>query len=107
MHNALKWAATIGALMLTMVSTTSGERQKDARDLLVGDWKGQSICTALLPACHDEEVVYHIKKASNDESKVILKADKIVNGELEIMAVLEFKYDPLNRTLMSEFDNGR
>jgi hypothetical protein len=107
MHTTWNWVAMIGTLMLALVPVASGERQNDARDMLVGDWLGRSICTNLVPACHDEEVVYHIVKSSDDVSKVILTADKIVNGKPEQMGVLEFKYDPQNWTLVNHFDNGK
>ena len=52
---------------------------------LAGDWTGTSICTnrKLLPACHDEVVVYHFTPRGAD--KVHLVADKIVDGKPEYM----------------------
>jgi hypothetical protein len=52
-------------------------------------------------------VIYHIVKSSDDKSKLILTADKIVNGKPETMGVLEFKYHPQSGMLVNEFDNGR
>src|SRR5690349_21935334 len=60
--------------------TQGGEVSK-----LVGDWTGESICVnkEKFPACHDEQVVYHLVLASGKTDTVTLSADKIVNGKPE------------------------
>ena len=52
---------------------------------VAGDWTGTSLCTNpdLLPACHDETVLYHF--TPRGENKVHLVADKIVDGKPESM----------------------
>jgi hypothetical protein len=73
---------------------------------LVGNWTGDSICVGNRPACHDEQVIYHIKKAPDSSGNVTITADKIVNGKPELMGILDFKYDSEKRTLVCDFTRG-
>src|SRR5437764_7036590 len=52
---------------------------------VAGDWTRTSLCTnrELLPACHDETVLYHFTPAG--ENNVHVVADKIVNSKPESM----------------------
>ena len=67
---------------------------------MVGDWRGTSICTPVgKPACHDEQVVYHVRraaKASTDSTVERLEwvGNKIVNGAEEEMGTLDCEYRP-------------
>ena len=72
---------------------------------LAGDWTGTSLCTDLkaLPACHDENVIYHITKIS--ENKVHVAADKIVNGKPQNMG--EFDMNVEGSRLTCEMTNRR
>jgi hypothetical protein len=105
--------ATIGILMLcaTGLATGQGEPRRemltDQVAKLIGDWTGESICVGNHPACHDEKVVYHISRSTDDAGKVILAADKIVDGKPDPMYVLDFKYDAVKGTLAGEFQNSR
>jgi hypothetical protein len=76
---------------------------------LVGDWFGESICVnkEKFPACHDEQVVYHVAVASGKTNTVTIAADKIVNGKPEAMGTFDFTYDAQKRTLTSEINNER
>ena len=76
---------------------------------LVGDWFGESICVnkEKFPACHDEQVVYHVVVASGKTDTVTLSADKIVDGKPEAMGTFDFIYDARRQTLTSEFKNDR
>jgi len=84
--------------------TQGGEISK-----LVGDWIGESICVnkEKFPACHDEQVVYHVIMTSGKTDTVTISADKIVNGKPEPMGTFDFIYDAQRRTLTSEFKNDR
>src|SRR2546423_6163711 len=66
---------------------------------LAGDWTGESICFGNNPNCHDEKVVYHISVDTADPTKVKIAADKIVDGKLDPMGVIDLKYDPVKQTL--------
>ena len=72
--------------------------QKDS--LLVGTWKGSSICQKKNSPCHDETVVYHITKGTGAD-KFIINASKIVNGAEEEMGTLHFVYDEKSNKLTS------
>jgi hypothetical protein len=74
---------------------------------LIGNWSGESVCVGNNPACHDEKVVYHISRSTDDKDKVIIAADKIVNGKPDPMYMLDFKYDAAKGTLVGEFQNSR
>ena len=76
---------------------------------LVGDWFGESICVnkEKFPACHDEQVVYHVVVASGKTDTVTIAADKIVNGKPQAMGTFDFVYDARKQTLTSEFKNDR
>jgi len=76
---------------------------------LVGDWVGESICVnkEKFPACHDEQVVYHIVLASGKTDTVTISADKIVNGKPDPMGAFDFVYDAQKQTLTSEYKNAR
>jgi len=76
---------------------------------LVGDWFGESICVnkEKFPACHDEQVVYHVVVASGKTDTVTISADKIVDGKPVAMGTFDFIYDARRQTLTSEFKNDR
>src|SRR5215469_7500643 len=59
-----------------------------------GTWHGESLCAAGLSGCHDERVVYYIKHVPNRSDRVMIQADKIVNGEPVTMGTGEWQYDP-------------
>ena len=52
---------------------------------VAGDWTGTSLCTNLkvLPACHDEVVLYHV--TAKGEKVFHVAADKKVAGKWEYM----------------------
>ena len=60
---------------------------------VAGDWTGTSLCTnlKLLPACHDEVVIYHFTNRA--ENKVHVAADKIVEGKPENMGEFDMTQD--------------
>jgi hypothetical protein len=65
---------------------------------IAGVWQGNSICQIKPSGCHDEFVVYHVKKKEKaNEYSVIM--NKIVNGAEEDMGILEAIYDPTTHVL--------
>jgi hypothetical protein len=60
--------------------------------LLVGTWRGTSICQVKNSPCHDETVVYHISKNSGVDTFYV-NASKIVNGVEDGMGILPFVYN--------------
>ena len=63
-----------------------------ADTLLIGTWKGSSICQLKNSPCHDETNVYHISKNKADDTFYV-DAGKIVDGVEESMGVLPFIYN--------------
>jgi hypothetical protein len=106
----VKLIISTALISASLFATASGAQNKnnvaDEREKLVGDWTGDSLCQGYRPACHDEKVVYHITKTPDKPDTVTLSADKIVDGKLELMGVLEFKYDSEKGTLTGEFTRG-
>jgi hypothetical protein len=99
---------TVAAVVLIAFLTLCADAtQRDGVSKLLGDWEGESICTGGNPSCHDEHVVYHISKSPDGPDKVIIAADKIINGKPDPMYVLDFKYDAAKGTLTGEFTNSR
>jgi hypothetical protein len=68
--------------------------------LLIGTWKGTSLCQIKTSPCHDETVVYHISKNTGVDTFYII-ANKIVNGAEEDMGILPFTYNSKTNQLVS------
>ena len=78
-----------------------GEAQtKKIDSMLVGSWRGTSICQVKNSPCHDETVVYHISKGKGMNDFVV-QASKIVNGVEDDMGTIPFVYDEKKNTLVS------
>jgi len=92
------FAISICVSVRSAVSQTSGDISK-----LAGDWTGESKCVGTNPFCHDEVVVYHISQSKTDPKKILISADKIVNGKPDFMGNFECEYDQQKQTLRSEF----
>lgn len=69
---------------------------------VLGTWEGESICTVRPSACHDEHVIYQITQ--DEQKKISVSADKVVNGERQNMGVLECTYD--GKALTCPFPKG-
>lgn len=89
--------------------TTTNGQQNDEVAILIGDWKGESICAnkEKFPACNDEVVVYHITKVADKVNTINLSADKIVNGKPDFMGAFDLTYDPKKQTLTTEVKTER
>jgi len=68
--------------------------------LLIGVWKGSSICQIKNSPCHDETVVYHISKKLGIDTFFFF-LNKIVNGVEEEMAILPFTLNKKTNQLIS------
>jgi hypothetical protein len=87
----------------------SGGGTGDEISKLIGDWSGESVCTdkEKVPACNDEQVVYHVVATSGKSDTVTITADKIVNGKRVTMGAFDFVYDVQKQTLTSEVKNSK
>jgi hypothetical protein len=100
------------ALLLVLTSNacahaTSGQQDASA---ILGVWRGTSICTnrEVAPACKDEQIIYTFRPLSGGlAGKVVLKAEKIVDGKIIPMNELEGLYDPANGTWSAEIQSAR
>ncbi|HMD01096.1 MAG TPA: hypothetical protein VKH37_13125 [Ferruginibacter sp.] len=66
--------------------------------LIIGTWKGTSICQVKDSPCHDEIAAYHIAKGDRPGTYRVV-GNKIVNGVEEEMGVLDFDFDATTNTL--------
>src|SRR5262245_28976797 len=75
---------------------------------LTGIWRGASTCVDLVaaPACRDEVVVYDFTMGAKPGS-VHWKADKVVNGQRELMYEIDLVYDAANACWAAEFGSPR
>ena len=83
-------------------SKTVAQSKADENPLF-GDWSGESKCVGSNQYCHDEVVVYHISQSKTDPKKVLISADKIVDGKPDWMGDFDCDYDREKQTLRSEF----
>lgn len=81
-----------------LVATNAATAQKTNATLL-GEWKGESLCTVKASACHDETVVYEITAPTGRREHLVWKADKIVDGKQVNMGSLDCKYDQEAHTM--------
>jgi hypothetical protein len=72
---------------------------RSAQDSPVGVWRGESLCTAGNPSCHDEKVVYYIEAVAGKPDAMFIRADKIVDGKAITMGSGPWQYDRARQTL--------
>jgi len=73
--------------------------------LIVGTWKGTSLCQVKNSPCHDEKVVYYITKADSVD-RYIIQANKIVNNKEEEMGPLKVILNrKTNQLISTEYGN--
>ena len=73
----------------------------DPRAALVGTWSGESICTPVRPACHDEHAVYHV--TIPDKSGVVdMMMNKLVDGKEVEMGTVQYKVNADATALTSD-----
>jgi len=97
------------ALILSLAPSTpmAQVNQKPTSDeaLLVGDWRGDSICVVRESACHDEDSLYHFTKVAGKPGVYSLQADKIVNGQPVTMGTSDCNYDAKAQALECAIPN--
>lgn len=91
-------------LLLLLANFAYAHHTEDARDELTGQWLGTSICTEPRGACHDETASYRFSKAE-DPHKVTVSANKIVNGEEQVMGVSDFTVNAETHTVSTELES--
>ena len=75
---------------------------------LVGTWRGASTCTdrVAAPACRDEVVVYEFAVGAKSGT-VHWKADKVVDGQRQLMGEMDVVYDRDDKCWKAEFISAR
>jgi hypothetical protein len=88
-------------LPLALLASTVAVAQKS--DSPAGVWRGESKCTAdASSSCHDEKVVYYIDPIPDKPDAMMVRADKIVDGQAITMGTGPWQYDPAKHSLTWE-----
>ena len=80
------------ALLLAALLAGRAAAQAAAPPGIIGTWRGTSTCVnpGAFPACHDEVVVYEVRRHTAAADSVVVRADKVVDGAREFMGELTF-----------------
>jgi hypothetical protein len=75
---------------------------------LFGTWRGASTCTdrVAAPACRDEVVVYEFTVGAKSGT-VHWKADKVVDGQPQLMGEMDLVYEHDDKCWKAEFNSPR
>lgn len=85
------------AISLLVAANTATAQKTNA--IVLGKWKGESLCMVKPSACHDETVVYEITAPTGSKDHLVWKADKIVDGKQVNMGSLDCKYAHESHTI--------
>ena len=77
--------------------------EKDTSQV-AGNWTGSSTCQVKNSSCRDELIEFNILKADSELYHVAM--NKIVNGKISLVAVVDCAYDDETKTLSTN-DNGK
>jgi hypothetical protein len=100
---------SLPAVCLMLLLISSGAAAEDRKEIL-GVWHGSSVCVdrEAAPACRDEEVIYEFREMTPPVAgKLTVKADKVVEGKVVPMGVLDVVRDPGNETWSCDFQTPR
>jgi hypothetical protein len=102
----MKQVLMILHVFLFCMTSFSGKSQshENVDSLIIGTWKGTSICQVKNSPCHDETVVYHVTKHNTNSYE--FNANKIVNGLEEEMGIITFSFDNKTKELHSNQYKG-
>ncbi len=100
---------SLPAACLLLLAISSGAAAEGAKAIL-GVWRGTSVCVnrEAAPACRDEEVIYEFREMTPPVAgKLTVKADKVVEGKVVPMGVLDVVWDPGSETWSCDFQTPR
>jgi hypothetical protein len=83
-------------LLLFLIAVRSGATFNDS--LLIGTWKGTSICQVRPSSCNDEIAVYHISKGEKPGTYHIVM-NKVIKDKEEDMAEYDYSFDAKRNSL--------
>ena len=87
---------SFAAINLCILCTVAAQGNYDT--LLIGVWKGTSLCQIKSSPCHDEQAVYHISKGDHpNEFKMLM--NKVVRGVEEEMGTLVYTFNSNKKEL--------
>lgn len=74
-----------------------------------GVWRGTSVCVNReAAACRDEEIIYEFRETVPPVAgKLAVKADKVVEGKVVPMGVIEVVWDPKEEAWFCDFQTPR
>ena len=74
----LAYGVAIVALLHTLIQAPD----------IVGTWRGTSLCIDRkhYPACNDEQALYEIRRLGRSADSVVVKAQKVVAGSVELVS---------------------
>jgi hypothetical protein len=100
------WSSGGAILIAVLPAVTFAQPSREA---FVGSWRGTSMCTnrQAAPACNDEQVIYDISAPAGTPDVLVVKADKIVNGQREPMGEITFHPEPASARWVSEISTPR
>ena len=75
-----------------------------APDPIAGTWEGTSLCQVKPSPCHDEHVVYEIRRTAAQHYRI--DAYTIVAGQKEFMGAIDVTFDPAGHELRSAVGRG-
>src|SRR5690242_14921473 len=99
MKNCILLTAFVASLLGSVSATAQAGKPAAVDAALVGDWRGDSICTVRPSACHDEKALYRVKKQGKEPDRYAIDGYKIVDGKPEFMATIECTYAPQKHEL--------
>lgn len=76
-----------------------------AGDPVAGTWEGTSLCQVKPSPCHDEHVIYRVKRMA--PQKYQLDAYKVVAGRELFMGAIDLAFEPARRELFGTIVGNR
>jgi hypothetical protein len=84
---------------------TAGARARNHDPEVLGEWQGTSTCLVKPSSCQDEEALYRVKAAAAP-GRYSVEGNKIVQGKVVFMGVMDCGFDARQSLLHCEFERG-
>jgi hypothetical protein len=107
-HRAARMLAVVAVNAFVLAGGGASQTKTTPADdsIVVGDWRGDSICVVRESACHDEDSLYHVARLAEKPGWFSMKLDKIVDGKPVTMGRQECSFDSGKQILLCEFARG-
>ncbi len=100
------WAVFILPFSAAQDNSAKSTASDDSESVIIGDWRGESVCQVRESACHDEDSQYHFSMIADKPHWYSLRADKIVDGKPVTMGTIDCLYDAGKHTLTCDYPRG-